>query len=95
MTKQAELLLQNTAIALKKLKVKAEFEKVSEFQKVVAYGVMVFPALVIDEKLVAEHAFVRLSHYSYKATLLNISFHHTPLLKIHRTVRNVRCIFLL
>ena len=46
MTKQAELLLQN-------LKVKAEFEKVSEFQKVVAYGVMVFPALVIDEKLVA------------------------------------------
>lgn len=34
MTKQAELLLQNTAIALKKLKVKAEFEKVSEFQKV-------------------------------------------------------------
>ena len=29
MTKQAELLLQNTAIALKKLKVKAEFEKVS------------------------------------------------------------------
>lgn len=27
MTKQAELLLQNTAIALKKLKVKAEFEK--------------------------------------------------------------------
>ena len=38
MTKQAELLLQNTAIALK---------------KVVAYGVMVFPALVIDEKLVA------------------------------------------
>lgn len=53
MTKQAELLLQNTAIALKKLKVKAEFEKVSEFQKLVAYGVMVFPALVIDEKLVA------------------------------------------
>ena len=44
MTKQAELLLQNTAIALKKLKVKAE---------VVAYGVMAFPALVIDEKLVA------------------------------------------
>ena len=32
---------------------KAEFEKVSEFQKVVAYGVMAFPALVIDEKLVA------------------------------------------
>ena len=51
MTKQAELLLQNTAIALKKLKVKVE--KVSEFQKVVAYGVMAFPALVIDEKLVA------------------------------------------
>lgn len=53
MTKQAELLMQNTAIALKKMKVKAEFEKVSEFRRAAAYGVMAFPALVIDEKLVA------------------------------------------
>lgn len=53
MTKQAELLMQNTAIALKKLKVKAEFEKVSDFRKVIAYGVLALPALVIDEKLVS------------------------------------------
>ncbi len=42
MTKQAEVLMQNTAIALKKLKVKAQFEKVSEFRKPVPYGAMVF-----------------------------------------------------
>lgn len=53
MTKQAELLMQNTAIALKKLKVKAEFERVPEFRRAVAYGVMAFPALVIDERLVS------------------------------------------
>lgn len=53
MTKQAELLLQNTAIALKKLKVKGKFEKVTEYSSAVAYGAFVFPALVIDEQLVA------------------------------------------
>lgn len=53
MTKQAEVLMQNTAIALKKLKVHASFEKVSEFRKVVAYGAMAWPALVIDDKLVS------------------------------------------
>ena len=37
MTKQAELLLQNTAIALKKLKVKAEFENASETKKYTAH----------------------------------------------------------
>lgn len=53
MTKQAEILMQNTAIALKKLKVNASFEKVSEFRKVVAYGAAAWPALVIDDKLVS------------------------------------------
>lgn len=53
MTKQANLLMQNTAIALKKLKLKAKFEQVSEFRKAVAYGVMAYPALVIDEKLIS------------------------------------------
>ena len=42
MTKQCELLLQNAAIAAKKLKCHAEFERV-----------MALPALVIDEKVVA------------------------------------------
>ena len=53
MTKSLELLLQNTAIAFKKLKLHATFERVSEFRKVASYGVTAFPALVIDEQLVA------------------------------------------
>jgi Ni,Fe-hydrogenase III small subunit len=53
MTKQAEVLLQNTAVALKKLKMKATFEKVSEFRKVAAYGAIALPALVIDDRLIS------------------------------------------
>ena len=52
-TKQAEKLLQNTAIAMKKLHVKASYEKVSEFSKVAAYGIASIPALVIDGKLIS------------------------------------------
>ena len=50
---QCELLLQNAAIAAKKLKCHAEFERVNDLRRVVAYGVMALPALVIDEKVVA------------------------------------------
>lgn len=53
MTKQATVLLQNTAIALKKLKVKASFEQISEFRRVVAYGVMATPALVVNDRLIS------------------------------------------
>ena len=53
MTKPCELLLQNASIAAKKLKCSAKFEKVTDFSKVVAYGVMALPALVIDEKVVS------------------------------------------
>lgn len=53
MTKQCELLLQNAAIAAKKLKRHAEFERVNDLRRVVAYGAMALPALVIDEKVVA------------------------------------------
>jgi len=53
MTKPCEMLLQNAAIAAKKLKCNAKFEKVTDFSRVVAYGVMALPALVIDEKVVA------------------------------------------
>ena len=42
-----------TAIAAKKLKCHAEFERVNDLRRVVAYGVMALPALVIDEKVVA------------------------------------------
>ena len=37
----------------KKLKCHAEFERVNDLRRVVAYGVMALPALVIDEKVVA------------------------------------------
>lgn len=52
MVKQTELLLQNTAIALKKLKVRATFERISEFHRAAVYGAMAFPALVVDERVV-------------------------------------------
>ena len=53
MTKQCELLLQTADIAAQKLKCHAEFERVNDLRRVVAYGVMALPALVIDEKVVA------------------------------------------
>lgn len=53
MTTDAEKLLQNTAIALKKLKIKASFEKVNDFSKVITYGIMAMPALVIDEQILS------------------------------------------
>lgn len=46
-------IVQNAAIAAKKLKCHAEFERVNDLRRVVAYGVMALPALVIDEKVVA------------------------------------------
>ena len=52
-TKQAEKLLQNTAIAVKKLKLDAKYEKINEFRKVIPYGMMALPALVIDGKVVS------------------------------------------
>lgn len=53
MTKQCELLFQNAAIAAKKLKQPAKFERVNELRKVMAYGAMSLPALVINEEVVA------------------------------------------
>ena len=48
MTKQVEVLFQNAAVAAKKLKCPAKFERVSELRRIMAYGVMTLPALVID-----------------------------------------------
>lgn len=53
LTRDAEILMQNTAIALKKLKIKASFEKVNDFRKVASYGIVAMPALVIDEQLLS------------------------------------------
>ena len=51
--KQVEVLFQNAAVAAKKLKCPAKFERVSELRRIMAYGVMTLPALVIDGKVVA------------------------------------------
>ena len=48
MTKQVEVLFQNAAVAAKKLKCPAKFERVSELRRIMA-----LPALVIDGKVVA------------------------------------------
>ncbi len=53
MTKQVEVLFQNTAVAAKKLKCPAKFERVSELRRIMAYGALALPALVIDGKVVA------------------------------------------
>lgn len=53
MTKPVEVLFQNAAVAAKKLKCPAKFERVSELRRIVAYGALALPALVIDGKVVA------------------------------------------
>ena len=51
MTKQCELLLQNAAIAAKKLKCHAEFERVNDLRRVVAYGVWPYQLWLLMKKL--------------------------------------------
>lgn len=53
MTKPVEILFQNAAVAAKKLKCPAKFERVSELRRIMAYGAMALPALVINDKVVA------------------------------------------
>jgi len=40
-----------TEEAVKELQVKAEIQKVEDFQDIMSYGIMSTPALVIDEKV--------------------------------------------
>lgn len=47
------ILKENTEAALKEMSMEAEVVKVTEFQDIMAYGVMSTPALVIDEKVVS------------------------------------------
>jgi len=44
---------ENTKKALKDLSKKAEIEKVTDIIKIMSYGIMSTPALVIDEKVVS------------------------------------------
>ena len=43
----------NTKKALKELKIKADVEKVTDITKIMGYGVMSTPALVVNEKVVS------------------------------------------
>ena len=48
-----KVLEKNTKEAVEDLKLKAEIEKVTDISKIMEYGVMSTPALVIDEKVVS------------------------------------------
>lgn len=51
--KNCVTLKENTEAALKEAGIEAEILKVTDFQDIMAYGVMSTPALVIDEKVVS------------------------------------------
>ena len=44
---------ENTRVAINELGISATVEKVTELDKIMDYGVMMTPALVIDEKVVS------------------------------------------
>ncbi|HNR02250.1 MAG TPA: thioredoxin family protein [Anaerolineaceae bacterium] len=44
-------LLENTELALKELQMEAEIEEVKDIDRIIDFGVMKTPALVIDEKV--------------------------------------------
>ncbi len=44
---------ENTKKALEEEKIKAKIEKITDIKKIMSYGVMSTPALVIDEKVVS------------------------------------------
>ena len=48
-----KILEANTMKALDEMKIKADVEKVTDIGKIIEYGVMSTPALVIDEKVVS------------------------------------------
>lgn len=45
-------LMENAKAAAKELGIDATFEEVKDIEKIMAYGVMRTPALVVDEKLI-------------------------------------------
>lgn len=43
----------NTQEAIKELKIDAKIEKIEDIQKIMSYGIMSVPALMVDEKVVS------------------------------------------
>ncbi len=50
---KCEKLAKNAEAAAKQLNIDYTIEKISDFKQYAAYGVMITPALVIDEKLIS------------------------------------------
>ncbi len=48
-----QVLEASTRKAVKDMKIKAQIEKVTDIAKIIEYGVMSTPALVVDEKVVS------------------------------------------
>lgn len=44
---------ENTKQALTELKIEAQIEKVTDMEKIMSYGVMSLPAIVLDEKVIS------------------------------------------
>ena len=51
--KNCKVLQKNTEDAVKELGIKANIEKVSDIAKIMEYGVMSTPAIVVDEKVIS------------------------------------------
>lgn len=45
-------LMENAKKAVEELGISAQFEEVKDYEKILSYGVMRTPALVVDEKLI-------------------------------------------
>jgi small redox-active disulfide protein 2 len=43
----------NTKQALSELKIEAQVEKVTDMEKIMSYGIMSLPAIVVDEKVLS------------------------------------------
>jgi len=48
-----KILEKNTKEAIEELNLKSEVEKVTDISKIMEYGVMSIPALIVDEKVVS------------------------------------------
>lgn len=53
--RKCKKLEKNTRLALKDLQIEATVKKITDFDKIVQYGVMQTPALVINEEVIANN----------------------------------------
>lgn len=53
--RKCKKLEKNTRLALKELQIEASVKKITDFDKIMQYGVMQTPALVINEEVIANN----------------------------------------